>query len=274
MTTSPVLDLNDGHRIPQLGLGVWQASPEQTVSAVREALLAGYRHIDTAAIYENEEGVGAGIRESGVSRDQIFVTTKVWNSEQGSKPTRLALQKSLERLGLDYVDLLLIHWPAPQQDLYVETWQTMIDLRSEGLVRSIGVSNFTASNLERIISETNVTPVINQVELHPYMQQFSLRSTHEKLGILTQCWSPLAQNRALIDPVITRIAEKHRKTPAQIVIRWHLDNGFVVIPKSVTAARIRDNHNVFDFTLDPDDMSRISQLERGERIGPDPKTFS
>lgn len=274
MTTSPVLDMNDGHRIPLLGLGVWQASPEQTVSAVREALLAGYRHIDTAAIYKNEESVGAGIRESCVSRDQIFVTTKVWNTEQGSKLTRLALQKSLERLGLDYVDLLLIHWPAPQQDLYVETWKTMIDLRSEGLVRSIGVSNFTSSNLERIISETNVTPVINQIELHPYMQQVSLRSTHEKLGILTQCWSPLAQNRALNDSVITRIADKHRKTPAQIVIRWHLDNGFVVIPKSVTAARIRDNNNVFDFNLDADDMSRISQLERGERIGPDPKTFS
>lgn len=274
MTTSRVLDLNDGNHIPQLGLGVWQASPEQTVSAVREALFAGYRHIDTAAIYENEEGVGVGIRESGVTRNEIFVTTKVWNSEQGSKLTRPALQKSLERLGLDYVDMLLIHWPAPQQDLYVETWQAMIELRSEGLARSIGVSNFTTSNLERIIAETNVTPAINQIELHPYMQQAAIRKIHEKLGLLTQCWSPLAQNRVLSDSVITRIAEKHHKTPAQIVIRWHLDNGFVAIPKSVTATRIRDNHNVFDFSLDADDIASISQLERGERIGPDPQTFS
>ncbi|WP_194524052.1 aldo/keto reductase [Klebsiella pneumoniae] len=274
MTTSRVLDLNDGNHIPQLGLGVWQANPEQTVSAVREALLTGYRHIDTAAIYENEEGVGAGIRQSGVARNEIFVTTKVWNSDQGEKPTRLALQRSLGRLGLDYVDLLLIHWPAPLHDRYVETWRTMIELRKEGLVRSIGVSNFTTSNLERIIAETNVTPAINQIELHPYMQQVALRGTHEKLGVLTECWSPLAQNRALSNPVITRIAEKHSKTPAQIVIRWHLDNGFVVIPKSVTAARIRDNHNVFNFTLDTDDMSSISQLERGERIGPDPQTFA
>ena len=268
-----LLKLNDGNQIPQLGLGVWQASPEQTAMAVREALLAGYRHIDTAAIYKNETGVGAGVRESGLPRKDIFITTKVWNDAHGKELTRQALESSLERLRFDYVDLLLIHWPVPQRDLFVETWQMMIELRKEGLIRSIGVSNFTEANLQRLIDETGVAPVLNQIELHPYLQQQSLRQTHSKYGILTESWSPLAQNQAISDETIARIAAKHGKTPAQIIIRWHLDNGLIVIPKSVTPTRIRENLDVFNFTLDSEDMAVISTLDRHQRLGPDPETF-
>lgn len=270
---APLLAFSDGQQIPQLGLGVWQASTEQTVSAVREALLAGYRHIDTAAIYGNEEGVGAGLRESCVPRNEVFITTKVWNDAQGAPSTRQALLQSLERLKLDYVDLLLIHWPVPQRNLYVETWQAMIELSREGLVRSIGVSNFTTTNLKRLIDETGVTPVLNQIELHPYLQQHDLRQAHAELAILTESWSPLAQNHALDELTIGRIAAKHGKTPAQVIIRWHLDNGFIVIPKSVTPARIRENLDVFNFTLDADDLLVIARLERNGRLGPDPETF-
>ena len=272
-TTASLLQLNDGNQIPQLGLGVWQATPEQTAMAVREALLAGYRHIDTAAIYGNETGVGAGLRESGVPREDIFITTKIWNDAHGKELTRHALQDSLERLGLDYVDLLLFHWPVPHHGLFVETWQTMIELRKEGLIRSIGVSNFTESNLQRLIGETGVVPVLNQIELHPYLQQQNLRQVHSTLGILTESWSPLAQNQAIGDETIVRIAAKHGKTPAQIIIRWHLDNGLIVIPKSVTPSRIRENFDVFNFTLDSEDMAAISMLDRHQRLGPDPETF-
>lgn len=267
------LILNDGRSIPQLGLGVWQASPQDTVTAVREALQAGYRHVDTASIYGNEESVGAGFRESGVSRELVFVTTKIWNDAQGKENVRPAFQKSLERLKLDNVDLLLIHWPVPRHDLFVETWEAMIELRREGLARSIGVSNFTSAHLRRLIDETGVAPVINQIELHPYLQQREMRETHNRLGVLTQAWSPLAQNRALADAEIERIAAKHGKTAAQVVIRWHLDNRFVVIPKSVTPSRIRSNLDVFDFALDASDMASIATLNRDERLGPNPETF-
>lgn len=274
MKNAPTIRFNDGNFIPQVGLGVWQAKPDQTVVAVREALLAGYRHIDTAAIYGNEEGVGQGLRDSGVPRDEVFVTTKVWNDAQGKDATRKALHESLRRLKLDDVNLLLIHWPAPQRDRFVETWQAMIELRDEGLVRSIGVSNFTAAHLRRLIDETGVTPVINQIETHPYMQQLEMRKVHDELGIITEAWSPLAQNRALDDAAIRRIAEKHGKTTAQVIIRWHLESQHVVIPKSVTPERIRNNFEVFDFTLDPDDMQAIAALNRDERLGPDPETFN
>lgn len=272
-TTAPFISLNDGNQIPQLGLGVWQASPEQTTMAVREALLAGYRHIDTAAIYGNEAGVGAGFRESALPREAVFITTKIWNDAQGKMLTRQALQQSLERLGLDYVDLLLIHWPVPHRDLFVETWQTMVELRKEGLIRSIGVSNFTESNLQCLIDETGVVPVLNQIELHPYLQQSHLRQVHSKLGMLTESWSPLAQNQAISDQTIARIAAKHGKTPAQVIIRWHLDNGLIVIPKSVTPGRIKENVNVFNFALDAEDMTTMSTLNRNQRLGPDPETF-
>lgn len=268
-----LIELNDGHRIPQLGLGVWRATPDQTAVAVREALAAGYRHVDTAAIYRNERGVGAGLSESGVPREEVFITTKVRNDAHGALATREAAAESLTRLGLDYVDLLLIHWPVPHEDRYVETWEAMIELREEGIVRSIGVSNFTAAHLRRLIGQTGVVPVLNQIELHPYMQQRQMRDVHEELGMRTECWSPLAQNMTLSDPVIEQIAVKHAKSPAQIVIRWHLDNGLIAIPKSVTPTRIRQNLDVFDFTLDACDHAVISGLDRGQRLGPDPETF-
>ncbi len=271
--SAELIELNDGNRIPQLGLGVWRATPDQTAVAVREALAAGYRHVDTAAIYRNERGVGAGLRESGVPREEVFITTKVWNDAHGALATREAAAESLTRLGLDYVDLLLIHWPVPHEDRYVETWEAMIELREEGIVRSIGVSNFTAAHLRRLIDQTGAVPVLNQIELHPYMQQRQMRDVHEELGMRTECWSPLAQNKALSDPVIEQIAVKHAKSPAQVVIRWHLDNGIIAIPKSVTPARIRQNLDVFDFTLDACDHAVISGLDRGQRLGPDPETF-
>ncbi|MBT0769927.1 aldo/keto reductase [Kineosporia sp. J2-2] len=271
MTNQPTrITFHDGNSIPQLGLGVWQARPEQATAAVREALQAGYRHVDTAAAYENEEAVGAGLRESGVARDEVFVTTKVWNGDQGADAARVAAEKSLERLGLDHLDLLLIHWPCPAQNLYVETWQTFIALREQGLVRSIGVSNFTGAHLDRLVAETGVTPVLNQIELHPYFQQRPMRAEHERLSVVTESWSPLAQNQVLTDPVLEKIAARHGKSPAQVVIRWHLDNGLVVIPKSVTPSRIRDNADVFDFALDADDLAAIAELDRGGRIGSDP----
>ena len=275
MTNTPnQISFHDGHSIPQLGLGVWQASNEQAALAVREALLNGYRNIDTAAIYGNEEGVAAGIKQSGVPRKDVFVTTKIWNDAQGASQSRAAFMQSLERLDTDYVDLLLIHWPLPMKDKYIETWRTMIELQQEGLVKSIGVSNFMELHLKRLIQETAIKPVLNQIELHPYMQQNVLRDAHQQLGIRTEAWSPLAQNKALNDAVIGQIAQKHGKTPTQIVIRWHLDNQVIVIPKSVTPSRIKQNFDVFDFELDHDDMTLIAALEKGQRLGPDPEVFS
>ena len=240
---------------------------------MREALAAGYRHIDTAAAYQNEQSVGEAVRSFGLEREQVFVTTKCWNTQQGYERAKRALGRSLQRLGFDYVDLYLIHWPAPSQDLYVETWRALIELEQEGLARAIGVSNFQPAHLRRVIEETGVTPAINQVELHPYFQQEALRREHERLEIVTEAWSPLGQGRELGDPLIERIAEAHSRTPAQVVIRWHLQLGTVVIPKSVTAERIRANIEVFDFALDERQMHAIAALERGERMGPDPDKF-
>ncbi|MDD2342352.1 MAG: aldo/keto reductase [Tolumonas sp.] len=267
------IQLNDGNKIPQIGLGVWQATPEQTAMAVREALQVGYRHIDTASIYRNESGVGVGFRESGLPRQEVFITTKIWNDDQGDTATKDALSKSLERMKLDYIDLLLIHWPVPHHGLFIETWQTMIDLQKTGLIRSIGVSNFTESNLKQIIDETGVTPVLNQIELHPYLQQPAMRQVHSGLGIKTEAWSPLAQNQAISDTVIAQIARKHNKTPAQIIIRWHLENKTIVIPKSVTPSRIKENIDVFNFQLDIEDKAAIAKLDKNLRLGPDPLTF-
>jgi 2,5-diketo-D-gluconate reductase A len=269
----PKLDLRDGEQIPQLGFGVFQVPPHDTEEAVAQALAAGYRHIDTAAAYRNEGAVGQAIRASGLDRGEVFVTTKCWNDDQGYEQAKRALAASLERLEMSHVDLYLIHWPVPIHNKYVETWKAFIEARAEGLVRSIGVSNFNAEHLERIIGETGETPAINQVELHPYFQQRGLRREHEQLGILTEAWSPLAQGRVLEDPAIVAIADAHGKTPAQVVIRWHLQLGNVVIPKSVTPARIEQNFDVFDFELSAAEMQSIEGLDRGMRTGPDPETF-
>lgn len=273
-SSSPTLAFNDGKHIPQLGLGVWQASDADARTAVREALTAGYRHVDTAAIYENESGVGLGLLDAGLPRAEVFVTTKVWNKEQGLETAARALDKSLERLKLDYVDLLLIHWPTPKHDKYVDTWRALIRAREQGLARSIGVSNFNPAHLRRLLDETGVAPVLNQIELHPYLQQHELRKMHQAAGVLTESWSPLAQGEALNDAAIVAIAKKHGKTTAQVIIRWHLDNGLIVIPKSVTPARIRANFDVFDFQLDAEDLAAIAALDQGKRLGPDPEAFN
>lgn len=273
MTKTPSVTLNDGNSIPQVGLGVWRTPDDIAAPTVRAALEAGYRHIDTAAIYENEDGVGEGIRTSAVDRKDIFLTTKLWNDEQGFDSTLKAFDQSLKRLGTDYVDLYLIHWPAPSRDRYVDTWKAFVRLKEEGRARSIGVSNFYPEHLERIIGETGVTPVLNQIELHPDFQQQATRAAHAKLGIATQSWSPLGQGTLISDPVIGEIAKKHDRTPAQTIIRWHIDNGLIVIPKSITPSRIEENFKVFDFKLDDEDLAAIAKLDRADgRIGPDPKT--
>jgi 2,5-diketo-D-gluconate reductase A len=273
MPSQPLLALNDGHSIPQVGLGVWRTPQDVADTAVHAALVGGYRHIDTAAIYENEEGVGAGIRSSAVARREIFVTTKLWNAAQGFDSTLEAFDQSLAKLGLDYVDLYLIHWPAPHKDRYVDTWRALVRLKEEGRARSIGVSNFGADHLDRIVGETGVVPVLNQIELHPRFQQRALRETNAKFGIATESWSPLGQGALLTDPTIKSIAAKHGCAPAQIVIRWHLENGLIVIPKSVTPSRIAENFDVFGFNLDAADLAAIAGLDSPDgRIGPDPAT--
>jgi 2,5-diketo-D-gluconate reductase A len=269
----PRLTLRPDVEIPQLGFGVFQVPPKETELAVARALDAGYRHIDTAAAYKNEGAVGQAIHASGLDRSEIFVTTKCFNDDHGHDKAKKAFKQSLERLELEHIDLYLIHWPVPLHDLYVETWQAFIELQSEGFVRAIGVSNFEPAHLERLVAETGVTPAINQVELHPYFQQTGLRHEHEQLDILTEAWSPLGQGLELEDPVIVEIAEAYSKTPAQAIIRWHIQLGNVVIPKSVTPERIVENFDVFDFELTDAEMAAIKELDAGKRIGPDPETF-
>jgi 2,5-diketo-D-gluconate reductase A len=240
---------------------------------VETAIHAGYRHVDTASIYGNEVGVGEGIRSSGIARPDIYVTTKLWNESQGYDATLKAFDESLERLGLDYIDLYLIHWPSPSRGLYVDTWKAFIRLQEEGRARSIGVSNFEADHLDRIIGETGVVPALNQIELHPRFQQRKLRELHSERGIATQSWSPLGQGTLLEDPTIQSIASRHGRTPAQIIIRWHIDSGLIVIPKSANPNRIRENFDVFSFNLTDDDLGDIAKLDsRAARIGPDPAT--
>jgi 2,5-diketo-D-gluconate reductase A len=267
------ITLNDGRAIPQLGLGVWQTPAAATAEIVETALKSGYRHIDTAAAYGNEAGVGQGLARAGIARSEVFVTTKLWNDSQGFEPALRAARESLQRLKLDYVDLYLVHWPAPRRGLYVETWRALIRLREEGLVRSIGVSNFGAEHLERIIGETGVTPAINQIELHPRFQQRELRAFHAARGIVTESWAPLGRARSLSDPVVQGLAAKHRRTAAQVIIRWHLDEGLVAIPKTARRERLPENFDVFGFTLDAEDRAAIAALDRADgRIGPDPLT--
>lgn len=268
--TVPSIALPRGEAIPQLGFGVWQVPPGDTEEVVLTALGAGYRHIDTAAMYGNEGGVGQAVRASGLDRGEVFVTTKLNNDAHGRDEARRALHTSLEHLQMEHVDLYLIHWPIPARDRYVETWQTLIELREEGLARSIGTSNFQQSHLERLVRETGVAPAVDQVELHPSFQQRGLRRELADLGIVTEAWSPLGQGSALGDPVIGQIAKETGRTPGQVIIRWHLQLGNVVIPKSVTPERIRENFDVFGFELDDAQMERIAGLDDGQRIGPDP----
>ena len=267
------MQMRDGEEIPQLGFGVFQVPPDVTTEAVLRAFEAGYRHIDTAAAYRNEGAVGQAFRASGLDRADVFITTKCWNEDQGYDQARRACERSLQRLELEHIDLYLIHWPVPAHDRYVETWRAFTELRAEGVVRSIGVSNFEPEHLRRVIEETGETPAVNQIELHPYFQQAELRRVHGELGIVTEAWSPLAQGEVLDDPAITEIAERHGRTPGQVVIRWHLQLGNVVIPKSVTPERIVENFDVFGFELSGEEMASIEALDRGGRIGPDPNTF-
>ncbi|OCB45236.1 oxidoreductase [Mycobacterium vulneris] len=271
---SPRVTLNDGNSIPQVGLGVWQTPAEETVRAVSAALQAGYRHIDTAAAYQNETETGRGLVESGVPREDVFLVTKLWNSEQGYDSTLAAFDASLDRLGVDYLDLYLIHWPVPANNAYVDTFKAFAHLHDQGRVRSIGVSNFEPEHLTVLIDSTGIVPAVNQVELHPLFPQNELREVHARLGIATEAWSPLGQGSLLSDPVITRIAQRHGKTPAQVLIRWHIHLGNIVIPKSVNPERIVSNFDVFDFDLDESDMAAIATLETDTRLGPDPRTFN
>jgi len=271
---SPRITLNDGNSIPQVGLGVWQTPAEDTERAVAAALQAGYRHIDTAAAYRNETETGRAIANSGVPREDIFLVTKLWNSDQGYDATLAAFDASVQRLGVDYLDLYLIHWPVPENNKFVDTFKAFAHLRDQGRIRSIGVSNFEPEHLTTLIEETGIVPAVNQIELHPLLPQQELRDVHAKLGIATEAWSPLGQGSLLADPVITGIAEQHGKTPAQVLIRWHIQLGNIVIPKSVNPERIASNFDVFDFELSGQDITSIASLETGKRLGPDPRTFN
>lgn len=270
MTSIPSVALNDGNRIPQLGFGVYKIPEAETADAVVAALETGYRHIDTAAFYENERGVGEGIRRSGLDRDDVFVTTKVWWDQNGFDSTLRSFDASLERLGFDTVDLFMIHWPAPKQDRYVDTWRALERIQDEGRARSIGVANFHIHHLERLARETETVPAVNQVELHPWLPQDEVRAYGAEHGIVTEAWSPLARGRILGDPTLDALAAKHEVSPAQVVIRWQLQLGNVVIPKSVSPERIRQNLDVFSFTLDDADLAAIATLASGERTGRDP----
>ncbi|MER6980062.1 aldo/keto reductase [Streptomyces carpinensis] len=270
----PPIILNNGVEMPQLGFGVWQVPDDEAERAVATALEAGYRSIDTAAIYGNEEGTGRAIAASGIPREEVFVTTKLWNSDQGYDATLRGFDTSLARLGLEYLDLFLIHWPLPSRGRYVDTYKAFEKLHSDGRVRAIGVSNFLPEHLERLIAETSVIPAVNQIELHPHMQQHAAREFHAEQGIATEAWSPLGQGKGLLEvPAIVAIAQKHNRTPAQVVLRWHVQLGNIVIPKSVTPARIRENIEVFDFGLDEEDLAAISALNEDRRLGPNPATF-
>ena len=268
-----MVELSPDVLIPQLGFGVFLVPPRETAQVVEQALAAGYRHIDTAAQYRNELGVGQAVRASGLNRGEVFVTTKCANPDHGYDNARRACEASLAALDLGPIDLYLIHWPVPSKDLYVETWRAFIDLRAEGMVRAIGVSNFTQAHLRRLIDETGVVPSVNQVELHPRFQQAELRRTHAQHGILTEAWSPLGRGRILDDHTIAAIASGHGRTPAQVVLRWHLQLENIAIPRSVNPARIEENFQIFDFELSDDEMRLIAELDAGRRIGPDPARF-
>ncbi len=267
----PRVALNNGVEIPQLGLGVWRVSDEGAQEAVGAALDVGYRHVDTAKLYANERGVGAAVRDAGIDRDEVFVTSKVWNDDHGYDATLRAFDASMDRLGFEVLDLYLIHWPLPSKGTAGETWRALERLYLDGRVRAIGVSNFEPDHLGRLLDGAEVVPAVNQVELHPYLQQHDVRAADDEAGVATEAWSPIAKGGELLaDPVIVRLARKHSRTPAQVVLRWHVQLGTIVIPKSVTPARIAENIDVFDFELDDEDLAEIAGLDRDGRTGPHP----
>ena len=278
MSTVPIITLNDGNTIPQLGFGVFQIEPENTAAAVGAALEVGYRHIDTAEMYGNEKEVGEAIRACGLDRGDVFITSKLNNGFHEPQDAREAFDRTLSDLGFDYVDLFLIHWPLPtlQDSDYVSTWKTLEEFHRDGRARSIGVSNFQIEHLERLASETDTVPAVNQIEVHPYLTNDAVRDYGREHGITTEAWSPIAQGGVLEDPAIARVAEKVGKTPAQVVLRWHLQRGDIVFPKSVTPSRMEENFDLFDFELEAADMEEITALDRGEdgRTGPHPDTFA
>ncbi|WP_461173663.1 aldo/keto reductase [Arthrobacter sp. Z1-9] len=271
MTRAPLIKLNDGYSIPQVGLGTWPLDDDQAATAVVQSLGAGYRHIDTAVKYGNERGVGNGIRASGVDREELYITTKVDGQFQGNDRAVEGLEGALKRLGLDYVDLFLIHWPLPQRNEYVSTWKTFERLQAEGKVRSIGVSNFKPAHLERLMAETEVVPAVNQIQLNPAITRTAEREFHDKHGIVTQSYSPLGGDGAglLGAPILSQLAEKHGKTPGQLVLRWHVQNGIVTVPKTANPERMRENLDIFDFTLDAQDLAELAILDEGPNAGND-----
>lgn len=274
-TNQPYLTFHDGNRAPQLGFGTWQLKPEETVPAIQAAVETGYRSIDTAYIYHNETEVGQAIAQCDVPRSELFVATKVWNNRHGHDSTKSAFQESLDRMQLDYVDLYLIHWPVPKQKQYLQAWEALIQLRDEGRAKSIGVCNFQISHLQQLLDGTGVMPAVNQIELHPHFQQPELRAYHKSHGIQTEAWSPLGRGQILRDPVILELAHAHQSTAAQITLRWHIQMGHMVIPKSAHAARIRENFGIWNLHLTDAEMGRIASLDDPDgRIGPDPETFT
>ena len=277
MSTIPTIDLNDGARIPQLGFGVFQIEPDKTAQSVQTALEIGYRHIDTAEMYQNEAGVGQGIRDKGLDRAEVYITSKLNNGYHKPDDARRAFDATLEKLGFDYVDLFLIHWPLPTlyDGDFVSTWQTLEEFKKDGRARSIGVSNFQVDHLQRLARETATTPAVNQIEVHPYFTNDLVRAYGAEHGIATEAWSPIAQGQVLGDPVVKQIAEVSGRTPAQVVLRWHIQRGDIVFPKSVTPQRIKENLELFDFSLDDADMNAVSSLDKGEagRTGPNPDNF-
>ena len=276
MTTTrvPTIVLNNGMPIPQLGYGVFKINPDETVDTVRRALQVGYRHIDTAQLYHNETQVGRAVHESGVAREDIFVTSKLDNDSHAHQAALAAFQRSLDDLGFDYLDLFLIHWPTPAVGDYVETWRAMEEIYRSGRVKAIGVSNFQPHHIQNLLEHTEIVPAVNQVELHPYFAQEKVREFNTEHGIATEAWSPIAQGRVLHDPAVQTIAERLSRSPAQVTLRWHLQRGDIVFPKSTTTQRMAENFDLFDFTLAEPDMAAISGLNRDERIGPDPDTLN
>lgn len=273
MAQQPTVKLRDGNVIPQLGLGVWQVDPAITARVVSDAIKAGYRSIDTAEGYQNEEGVGEAIRSAGVPRSELFITSKLRNGGHARDLALKAFDETMSKLGIEQLDLFLIHWPVPSQDKYAEAWKTLVELRKQGRIKSIGVSNFNRDHLERIIGESGETPVVNQIELHPGFQQRDKRAFHVEHDIKIESWSPLGSGRALSNATLGEIAKKHGRSVAQVIIRWHLDEGLIVIPKSIHAERIKENLAVFDFQLDADDRQKILGLDDPKgRVGADPAT--
>jgi 2,5-diketo-D-gluconate reductase A len=274
MATSPTVTLNNGVEIPQLGFGVFKVKPTETVSAVTTALRVGYRHIDTAEMYGNEKEVGLAITASGLDRDDVFVTSKLNNNHHPYSDALAAFDRTLSDLGLEYVDLFLIHWPLPAVGDFVETWRALESVYRDDRARAIGVSNFHADHLRRLLDETELVPAVNQIEAHPYLTQEPLRAFNASHGIKTEAWSPLARGRVLDDPTIKDVVHRTGRTAAQVVLRWHIQLGNIVFPKSVRLDRIEENFNIFEFELSGEDMAAISKLDRGERTGPDPDKFN